>query len=86
MPTPGYLSAKGDGHGAGTVKTPMPCKISQVLVKPGQIIAKGDTIIILEAMKMEHVIKAPVAGTIDQVLYAVGDLVGENKSLVTFAE
>ncbi|GAA5806025.1 hypothetical protein HPULCUR_011553 [Helicostylum pulchrum] len=86
LPTPGYLSATGDGHGAGTVKTPMPCKISQVLVKPGQLIAKGDTIIILEAMKMEHVIKAPVAGTIDQVLYAVGDLVGENKSLVTFAE
>lgn len=50
------------------------------------MIEKGDTIIILEAMKMEHVIKAPVAGTIDQVLYAVGDLVGENKSLVTFAE
>lgn len=86
MPTPIYLTAGGESHGAGTVKTPMPCKISQVLVKPGQIIEKGTALIILEAMKMEHVIKAPVAGTIDQVLYAVGDLVGENKSLVTFAD
>lgn len=86
LPTPAYISAVSDGHGVGSVKTPMPCKISQVLVKPGQIIEKGTALIILEAMKMEHVIKAPVAGTIDQVLYAVGDLVGENKSLVTFEE
>lgn len=64
----------------------MPCKISQVLVQPGQIIEKGTALMVLEAMKMEHVIKAPVAGTIDQVLYNVGDLVGENKSLVTFLD
>lgn len=86
MPTPAYLSAGGEGQGAGSVKTPMPCKISQVLVKPGQYIEKGTALIILEAMKMEHVIKAPVAGTIDQVLYAVGELVAENKNLVTFAD
>lgn len=85
LPTPNYILGGGDGHGAGSVKTPMPCKISQVLVKPGQLIEKGTPLIVLEAMKMEHVIKAPVAGTIDQVLYTVGDLVAENKSLVTFA-
>lgn len=62
----------------------MPCKISQVLVQPGQVIEKGTALIVLEAMKMEHVIKAPLDGTVDQVLYSVGDLVGENKSLVTF--
>ncbi|CEJ01583.1 Putative 3-methylcrotonyl-CoA carboxylase alpha subunit [Rhizopus microsporus] len=87
IPTPNYLSAIVHGaNAAGSVKTPMPCKISQVLVKPGQVIEKGAALMVLEAMKMEHVIKAPVSGTIDQVLYNVGDLVGENKSLVTFAE
>ncbi|CEG76143.1 Putative 3-methylcrotonyl-CoA carboxylase alpha subunit [Rhizopus microsporus] len=87
IPTPNYLSAIVHGAAAaGSVKTPMPCKISQVLVKPGQVIEKGAALMVLEAMKMEHVIKAPVSGTIDQVLYNVGDLVGENKSLVTFAE
>jgi 3-methylcrotonyl-CoA carboxylase alpha subunit len=86
LPTPNYILGGGESHGAGSVKTPMPCKISQVLVKPGQVIEKGTALIILEAMKMEHVIKAPVAGTIDQVLYAVGDLVAENKNLVTFAD
>lgn len=86
MPTPNYILGSGENVGAGSVKTPMPCKISQVFVKPGQVIKQGDTLIVLEAMKMEHVIKAPVAGTIDQVLYTVGDLVAENKNLVTFAD
>ncbi|ORY97946.1 carbamoyl-phosphate synthase L chain, ATP binding domain-domain-containing protein [Syncephalastrum racemosum] len=87
LPTPGYILASAAGvAGTGSVKTPMPCKISQVLVKPGQQVEKDTTLIVLEAMKMEHVIKAPMAGTIDQVLYAVGDLVDENKNLVTFAE
>ncbi|KAI9244939.1 carbamoyl-phosphate synthase L chain, ATP binding domain-containing protein [Sporodiniella umbellata] len=87
VPIPNYLAnlAQG-GQGAGSVKTPMPCKISQVLVKPGQVIEKGAPLIILEAMKMEHVIKAPLGGTVDQVLYNVGDLVGENKSLLTFLD
>ncbi|KAK4508839.1 uncharacterized protein ATC70_013462 [Mucor velutinosus] len=85
LPTPNYILGNGENQGAGSVKTPMPCKISQVFVKPGQVINKGDTLIVLEAMKMEHVIKAPVSGTIDQVLYTVGDLVAENKNLVTFA-
>lgn len=87
LPTPGYILASAAGAATtGSVKTPMPCKISQVLVKPGQQVEKDTTLIVLEAMKMEHVIKAPMAGTIDQVLYAVGDLVDENKNLVTFAE
>ncbi|KAI8971513.1 carbamoyl-phosphate synthase L chain, ATP binding domain-containing protein [Mycotypha africana] len=90
LPTPKYLeglrNSQGTAGAAGSIKTPMPCKISQILVQPGQHIKKGDTLIVLEAMKMEHVIKAPMAGKVDQVLYAVGDLVAENKSLLTFAD
>ncbi|KAF7725493.1 Methylcrotonoyl-CoA carboxylase subunit alpha, mitochondrial [Apophysomyces ossiformis] len=86
IPPPTYIVAGAAADSAGSVKTPMPCKISQVLVKPGQKIAKDTALVVLEAMKMEHVIRAPADGVIDQVLYAVGDLVEENKSLVTFAE
>lgn len=68
----------------GSLVTPMPCKISQVNVKPGDVVKKGQTLIILEAMKMEHVMKSPVDGTIDQVNYDVGEMVGEGKKLVTF--
>lgn len=87
LATPAYIVASAKGaDSAGSVKTPMPCKISQVLVTPGQTIEKGQTLIVLEAMKMEHVIKAPATGTISEVLYKVGDLVEENQSLVTFAD
>ncbi|KAG0166111.1 Methylcrotonoyl-CoA carboxylase subunit alpha, mitochondrial [Apophysomyces sp. BC1034] len=86
LPAPAYITAGAAADSAGSVRTPMPCKISQVLVKPGQKITKDTALIVLEAMKMEHVIRAPVEGVIDQVLYNVGDLVAENKNLVTFAE
>ncbi|ORX45680.1 hypothetical protein DM01DRAFT_1410889 [Hesseltinella vesiculosa] len=87
LPTPSYVAgAAGGSSGTGSVKTPMPCKISQVMVKPGEKVEKGAAIVVLEAMKMEHVIRAPMDGVIDQVLYSVGDLVEENKNLVLFAE
>lgn len=85
IPTPSYLTA-GAADAVGSVKTPMPCKISQVLVKPGDKVEKDAPLIILEAMKMEHIIRSPFSGTIDQVLYTLGDMVAENKSLVTFAD
>ncbi|KAI8072988.1 carbamoyl-phosphate synthase L chain, ATP binding domain-containing protein [Gongronella butleri] len=85
LPTPAYVAGAATTGGTGSVKTPMPCKISQVMIKPGDKVEKGAAIVVLEAMKMEHVIRAPVDGVIDQVLYAVGDLVEENKNLVLFA-
>ncbi|KAJ3099277.1 Methylcrotonoyl-CoA carboxylase subunit alpha, mitochondrial [Phlyctochytrium planicorne] len=71
---------------AGSVKTPMPCKISAVNISAGQEVKKGQTLIILEAMKMEHTIKSPRDGKIKKVHYKVGDLVGEGKNLVTFED
>lgn len=44
---------------------------------------KGQELIILEAMKMEHTVPAPFAGTVDIVSYAVGDLVDEGSTLIT---
>ncbi|KAJ1913843.1 hypothetical protein IWQ60_009053 [Tieghemiomyces parasiticus] len=81
LPPPAYLSG-GAAEAAGSVKTPMPCKISQVMVEVGQVVEKNAPLIILEAMKMEHVVRAPFAGTVKQLFYAVGDLVQENKSLL----
>ncbi|KAI8850214.1 3-methylcrotonoyl-CoA carboxylase, subunit alpha [Chytridium lagenaria] len=80
---PGMVS-NATASSAGSVKTPMPCKISAVSVAAGQEVTKGQNLIILEAMKMEHVIKSPRDGKIKKVHYKVGDLVGEGKNLVTF--
>ncbi|CAI2181581.1 5518_t:CDS:10 [Funneliformis geosporum] len=66
----------------GFIRTPMPCKISQVLVKPGQIVEKGTPLIVLEAMKMEHLVKSPFSGTIDKIFYHVGEFAKENKDLI----
>lgn len=84
---PKYVQNSGDTGSVNSVKSPMPCKITQVLVKKGDQVKKDQPLVILEAMKMEHVIKAPKDGVIERVVYSkVGELVGENQTLVTFEE
>ncbi|KAJ1985202.1 hypothetical protein H4R34_000161 [Dimargaris verticillata] len=81
LPKPAYLDSNAS-EAAGSVKTPMPCKIAQVMVQAGENVEKNAPLVILEAMKMEHVIRAPFAGVVKEVYYQVGDMVPENKSLL----
>lgn len=67
----------------GSLLSPMPGRIVKVFSKPGDKITKGTPLLILEAMKMEHTIKAPHDGTIGKINYKVGDLVEEKKVLAT---
>jgi len=71
-------------HAGGRLTAPMPGKIVAVLVEPGQEVAQGAPLLIMEAMKMEHTITAPAAGTVDTVLYQVGDQVAEGTQLLSF--
>ena len=57
------------------VNSPMPGNILSVNVTPGQAVKEGDVMFILEAMKMENEIVAPVAGTVKQVLVSKGSVV-----------
>ncbi len=66
------------------LKAPMPGLILQVLVKEGDIIQKGDTLLILEAMKMENVLKAQGDGIIKKVLINKGDRVEKSHVLIIF--
>ncbi|PQJ12229.1 acetyl-CoA carboxylase biotin carboxyl carrier protein subunit [Flavipsychrobacter stenotrophus] len=52
---------------AEPVKAPMPGMILKVLVEPGQVVSKGDGLIILEAMKMENMLKAAAPGTVKSI-------------------
>lgn len=70
--------------GAGGLRSPMPGKIVSVFVKPGQKVAKGTPLMIMEAMKMEHTIVAPSDGAVSVVSYAVGTQIEEGVSLVEF--
>ena len=70
---------------AGSVKinAPMPGKIVDVKVKVGDAVKKGQTILVLEAMKMENEICAPQDGTVATVECSVGDSVETGKVLVS---
>jgi 3-methylcrotonyl-CoA carboxylase alpha subunit len=72
--------AEAEAHaGEGTAEVPvapMPGVVVAVMVAAGAEVSRGDALLVVEAMKVEHTIRAPVDGTVDEVLYAVGDAVG----------
>jgi 3-methylcrotonyl-CoA carboxylase alpha subunit len=68
----------------GRLTAPMPGKIVAVLVDKGKAVEKGAPLLIMEAMKMEHTIAAPANGTVEELLYAVGDQVAEGAQLLAF--
>ena len=76
-------AAKG-AAGAGTpVKAPLPGVVTKVLVANGQSVKKGDTVVVLEAMKMENNINAECDGAITGICVAPGDSVKEGTTLLT---
>ena len=64
----------------------MPGRITAVHVADGDSVAAGQALMVLEAMKMEHTIRAPAAGEIERVRYAAGEQVEEGAELIVFAE
>ena len=68
----------------GRLTAPMPGKVAQVLAKMGGRVKRGQALMVLEAMKMEHTIAAPADGTVEKVNYAAGDLVEEGAELIVF--
>ncbi|MCL4140737.1 UNVERIFIED_CONTAM: hypothetical protein GTU68_026156 [Idotea baltica] len=62
----------------------MPGLVLEVAVTAGQEVAEGDTLLVLEAMKMENVIKASAAGVVTEVKIAAGDSVEKGQVLVGF--
>ncbi len=74
-------------NGSGEALTsPMPGKIWKVHKKAGDKVAKGDVVLVLEAMKMENEIKAPKAGTVTEVLVKEGEAVDGNAVLARIGE
>jgi 3-methylcrotonyl-CoA carboxylase alpha subunit len=79
------LFQAGEGGGAeGGLTAPMPGKVIALVATPGAKVEKGAPLLILEAMKMEHTIAAPAAGTIKAFRYAVGEQVSDGAELVDF--
>jgi acetyl/propionyl-CoA carboxylase alpha subunit len=69
-------------HQGGGLESPMPGQVMAVKVAPGQTVAKGEELLVIEAMKMENAVRAPRAGVIKTVAVKVGDMVGPGVVLV----
>jgi len=74
----GEDAAGGDAH----LRAPMSGSVIAVMVKVGDVVARGAPLLILEAMKMEHTIAAPAAGVVTALHYREGDQVAEGADLV----
>jgi biotin carboxyl carrier protein len=68
--------------GGGVIRALMPGRIVRVMVQKGEVVRKGATILVLEAMKMENDIQAPVDGTVDAVFVEAGQTVEGGAELV----
>jgi 3-methylcrotonyl-CoA carboxylase alpha subunit len=80
------LAHAGEGEGeGGRLTAPMPGKVVSFAVKAGDAVKKGQPLAVMEAMKMEHTIAAPVDGTVAELLYAPGDQVAEGAELLKLA-
>ena len=69
---------------SGSVIAPMPGKVIALLVAAGDRVKRGQAVLTMEAMKMEHTMTAPADGVVDDLLYRVGDQVLEGVALVKF--
>ncbi len=84
QPAPQPAAQPAAAAGAGTkVTAPLPGTITEVCVTVGQQVKEGQTVVILEAMKMQNNIEAETTGTITSIMVKQGDTVMEGSVLVT---
>jgi 3-methylcrotonyl-CoA carboxylase alpha subunit len=74
--------ASQDTVASGNLTAPMPGKLLSFAVTVGEKVAAGQALAVMEAMKMEHTVAAPAAGTVAELLYAPGDQVAEGAPLL----
>ena len=67
---------------SGVVSSPIPGKIVSVSVENGNLVSEGDVVLVLEAMKMQNEIQAPISGMITQMGCEPGDSIEANSPLL----
>jgi 3-methylcrotonyl-CoA carboxylase alpha subunit len=79
-----FVSDVGEAAAADRIVAPMPGTVTRILAEPGVNLPRGAPLIVLEAMKMEHTLRAPVDGHLKALKCAVGDVVQEGTELADF--
>ena len=64
----------------------MPAKVTALLANAGDTVNAGQALVVLEAMKMEHTLRAPKEGRVAAIHYTIGDLVEEGSELLSLEE
>jgi biotin carboxyl carrier protein len=80
--SPKRSRSKGKSAEHGQMTSPMPGKILKIFVKVGEVVEAGTPILVMEAMKMEHTIKASKKGTVEKIYFKEGDQVQGGVELV----
>ncbi|MCK5786484.1 MAG: acetyl-CoA carboxylase biotin carboxyl carrier protein subunit [Candidatus Sabulitectum sp.] len=80
---PDKTSAPGQTSGMGKILAPLPGTVLKILVAMGDQVTKGQTVAVMEAMKMENEIEAPVSGKISQIAVKEGDTILENALIMS---
>ncbi|MBK7641612.1 MAG: biotin/lipoyl-binding protein [Planctomycetes bacterium] len=78
-----HAAERAAGKGGGVVKAIMPGVVVELLVKKGDVVAKGQPLLILSAMKMQNEIAAPQAGVVKELHVAAGQAVAAGAKLVS---
>ena len=79
-------SEKASQKGSGSVLAPMDGNLVAILVSPGDRVSPGDVVAVVEAMKMEHQLKASVAGTVNKIAVNVGDQLKARQLILLISE
>lgn len=72
------------GDAEGNVQAPMSGRIAAIIAEAGQQVQKGAALVVIEAMKMEHTVRAPADGTVHTIHFTEGELVEEGCELLEF--
>jgi 3-methylcrotonyl-CoA carboxylase alpha subunit len=83
-PLPRLSHHQTEEHNEQGLHAPMNGCLTEVKIAAGDVVKRDDVLVIMEAMKMEHIIKAPHDGIIDQVFFIQGDLIDEGSELLSY--
>lgn len=86
LATTGRARTKSAAKAADKITAPMPGKITKVFVTEGQSVAKGDALLVMEAMKMEYTLKADITAHVEKILIKIQDQVALGALLVQLKE
>lgn len=73
-----------DHHGHGEISLPMPGRVVKLHVREGDAVKKGQALLVVEAMKMEHTLKAPRDGSVSRLAAREGEMVEAGVAIVEF--